>query len=298
MKPFAQILLLTLLSIQTTYAQDDLLGLLDEEDNKNPGPEYAYATFKAPRIINGQSVELTAKNELNFVIQHRFGEVGGGAYELWGLDQSTIRFGLEYGIFDWLDIGFGRSSYKKTYDGYLKLKFLRQQTGKHMVPVTVAAFSSVAVTTLKWDEPDLPDYFSNRLSFTSQLLIARKFGNTVSVQLSPSFVHRNLVETPQDQNDVFALGAGGRVKITSRMSINAEYFYQFDGYNKTVTFDAMAIGIDLETGGHVFQFLLTNSKGMIDPYFIADTTGDITKGGIFLGFNINRVFTLKKEVLE
>ena len=298
MKRFTQILLLTLLSIQTTYAQDDLLGLLEEEDNKNPGPEYAYATFKAPRIINGQSVELTAKNELNFVIQHRFGEVGGGAYELWGLDQSTIRFGLEYGIFDWLDIGFGRSSYKKTYDGYLKLKFLRQQTGKHMVPVTVAAFSSVAVTTLKWDEPDLPDYFSNRLSFTSQLLIARKFGNTVSVQLSPSFVHRNLVETPQDQNDVFALGAGGRVKITNRMSINAEYFYQFDGYNRTVTFDAMAIGIDLETGGHVFQFLLTNSKGMIDPYFIADTTGDITKGGIFLGFNINRVFTLNKEELK
>lgn len=286
---------LLLSSVKIALAQDDLLGLLEDEESKDPVSDYAYATFKTTRIINGQSVELTADKELSFVIQHRFGEVGGGVYELWGLDQSTIRFGLEYGLFRWLNVGFGRSSYKKTYDGYLKAKVLRQQTGKLNIPVTVSLFSSVAVTTLKWDRPDLPDYFSSRLNYTNQILIARKFGNAVSIQLSPSYVHRNLVETPQDQNDVYAIGLSGRVKLTNRMSINAEYFYQTDGYNKSVTFDAMSIGIDLETGGHVFQFLLTNSKGMIDPYFIADTTGDITKGGIFLGFNINRVFTLTKE---
>lgn len=295
MKRNLMLLLFTMLSLKAVYAQDDLLGMLEEEDTEDTVTQYTYATFKGQRVINGQSVELTAKNELTFVIQHRFGEVGGGAYELWGLDQSTIRFGLEYGVFNWLDVGFGRSSYKKTYDGYLKAKLLRQRTGAHPFPVTVAAFSSVAVSTLKWDQPALPDYFTNRLAFTNQLLIARKFGSAVSIQLSPSYVHRNLVETPQDQNDVYALGVGGRVKLTNRMSVNAEYFYQFDGYNKSVTFDAIAVGIDLETGGHVFQFMLTNSKGMIDPYFIADTTGDITKGGIYLGFNISRVFTLKKE---
>lgn len=295
MKRYIMLLMLTVSMLKVAKAQDDLLGLLEDEEDKNPETEYAYATFKASRVINGQSVELTSKNELTFVIQHRFGEVGGGAYELWGLDQSTIRFGLEYGVFNWLNVGFGRSSFKKTYDGYLKAKVFRQQRGAHTFPVTVALFSSIAATTLKWDQPELPDYLSSRLSFTNQVLIARKFGNAVSIQLSPSYVHRNLVETPQDQNDVYALGIGGRVKITNRMSINAEYFYQFEGYNKSVTFDALSVGIDLETGGHVFQFLLTNSKGMIDPYFIADTTGDITKGGIFLGFNISRVFTLKKE---
>lgn len=282
-------------SVRVVVAQDDLLGLLEEEESKDTVSEYTYATFKATRVINGQSVELTPERELSFVIQHRFGEVGGGIYELWGLDQSTIRFGLEYGVFSWLNVGLGRSSYKKTYDGYLKAKVLRQQTGKLAIPVTVTLFSSLAVTTLKWDQPDLPDYFSSRLYYTNQLLIARKFGNAVSIQLSPSYVHRNLVETPQDQNDVFAVGLSGRVKLTNRISINAEYFYQTEGFNKSVTFDAMSIGIDLETGGHVFQFLITNSKGMIDPYFIAETTGDISKGGIFLGFNINRVFTLTKE---
>lgn len=295
MKRYVMLLLLTILSLKAAHAQDDLLGMLEDEDTEDTVTQYTYATFKGQRVINGQSVELTAKNELTFVIQHRFGEVGGGAYELWGLDQSTIRFGLEYGIFNWLDVGFGRSSYKKTYDGYLKAKLLRQRTGSHPFPVTVTAFSSIAVSTLKWDQPTLPDYFSNRLAFTNQLLIARKFGSAVSIQLSPSYVHRNLVETPQDQNDVYALGVGGRVKVTNRMSVNAEYFYQFEGYNKSVTFDALAVGIDLETGGHVFQFMLTNSKGMIDPYFIADTRGDIAKGGIYLGFNISRVFTLKKE---
>lgn len=278
-----------------SYGQDDLLDILDEEENKEPIVEYAYATFKASRVINGQSVELTSKNELSFVIQHRFGKINGGFYELFGLDQSTIRFGFEYGVFKWLNIGIGRSSYKKTFDGTIKMRLVRQQTGAHTFPLTITTFSSMAASTLKWDDPDAVNYNSSRLAFTHQLLIARKFGNAISFQLSPSYVHRNFVETVEDQNDVYALGFGGRVKLTNRMSINAEYFYQLDGYNKTITNDAVAIGIDLETGGHVFQIMATNSKGMIDPYFIAETTGDISKGEIFLGFNISRVFSFSKE---
>lgn len=286
---------LLLLSFQLVYAQDDLLDLLAEEED--PVIDYAYATFKASRVINGQSVELTSKNELSFVIQHRFGKINEGFYGLFGLDQSTIRFGFEYGLLNWLNVGVGRSSFKKTFDGYLKMKIARQQSGAKNFPVTIDLFSSVAVSTLRTDQTEPPVYFSSRLFFTHQILIARKFGNAVSVQLSPSYVHRNLVETTKDQNDVYALGVSGRVKVTNRMSINAEYFYQFPGYNKTVTYDAVAVGIDLETGGHVFQILMTNSKGMIDPYFIADTNGDISKGEIYLGFNISRVFSFsKKEV--
>ena len=287
------LLCLMLLSVQVVYGQDDLLDLLAEEEA--PITDYAYATFKASRVINGQSVELTSKNELSFVIQHRFGKINEGFYGLFGLDQSTIRFGFEYGLFNWLNIGVGRSSFKKTFDGHIKMKIARQQTGATNFPVTIGLFSSMAVTTLKVDETEPPAYFSSRLFFTHQILIARKFGNAVSVQLSPSYVHRNLVETVEDQNDVYALGFAGRVKLTSRMSINAEYFYQFPGYNKSVTFDAVALGIDIETGGHVFQIMMTNSKGMIDPYFIADTNGDISKGEIYLGFNISRVFSFSKR---
>ena len=280
---------------QLGYAQEDLLDILDEEEKKEPITEYAYATFKATRVINGQSVELTSKNELTFVIQHRFGKLNEGFYGLFGLDQSTIRFGFDYGVFRWLNVGVGRSSYKKTFDGTIKMKIARQQTGARTFPVTIGLFTSIALSTLKWENPDIPNYYSSRLIYTSQILFARKFGNSVSVQLTPSYVHRNLVETVEDENDVYALGFAGRVKLTNRMAINAEYFYQFDGYNKLVTFDAMALGIDLETGGHVFQVMITNSKGMIDPYFIAETTGDIRKGEIYLGFNISRVFSFSKK---
>ena len=288
-------LLLLLATVHFGYSQEDLLDILEEEENKAPITEYAYATFKATRVINGQSVELTSKNELTFVIQHRFGKINEGFYGLFGLDQSTIRFGFEYGVFRWLNIGVGRSSFKKTFDGTLKLKIARQQTGARTFPLTIGLFSSVATSTLKWDDPDQPNYYTSRMSFTHQILIARKFGNAVSVQLSPSYVHRNMVATAEDQNDVYAVGFAGRVKLTNRMAINAEYFYQLDGYNKTVTFDAMALGIDIETGGHIFQVMVTNSKGMIDPYFIAETTGDITKGELYLGFNISRVFSFSKK---
>ena len=288
-------ILLLLAVVHFGYSQEDLLDILEEEENKAPITEYAYATFKASRVINGQSVELTSKNELSFVIQHRFGQINEGFYGLFGLDQSTIRFGFEYGVFRWLNIGVGRSSFKKTFDGTLKLKIARQQTGARTFPVTIGLFSSVATSTLRWDDTDIPNYYSSRLSFTHQLLITRKFGNSVSVQLSPSYVHRNFVETAEDQNDVYALGIAGRVKLTNRMAINAEYFYQMDGYNKTVTRDAVAVGIDLETGGHVFQVMVTNSKGMIEPYFIAETTGDISKGELYLGFNISRVFSFSKK---
>ena len=288
-------ILLLLAVVHFGYSQEDLLDILEEEENKAPITEYAYATFKASRVINGQSVELTSKNELSFVIQHRFGKINEGFYGLFGLDQSTIRFGFEYGVFRWLNIGVGRSSFKKTFDGTIKLKIARQQTGARTFPITIGLFSSVALSTLKWDDTDIPNYYSSRLSFTHQVLIARKFGNAVSVQLSPSYVHRNFVETTEDQNDVYALGFAGRVKLTNRMAINAEYFYQMDGYNKTVTHDAVAVGIDLETGGHVFQIMVTNSKGMIDPYFIAETTGDIAKGELYLGFNISRVFSFSKK---
>ena len=281
--------------VSAGYAQEDLLDILEEEEKKAPITEYAYATFKATRVINGQSVELTSKNELTFVIQHRFGKINEGFYGLFGLDQSTIRFGFEYGVFRWLNIGVGRSSFKKTFDGTIKLKIARQQTGARTFPLTIGLFSSVATSTLKWDDPDRPNYYTSRMSFTHQILIARKFGNAVSVQLSPSYVHRNMVATAEDQNDVYAMGFAGRVKLTNRMAINAEYFYQLDGYNKSVTFDALALGIDMETGGHVFQVMVTNSKGMIDPYFIAETTGDISKGELYLGFNISRVFSFSKK---
>lgn len=283
------------LSSVPSQAQDDLLQLLEEETADEETIDYTFATFKATRIINGQSVEMTSGGVLSFIIQHRFGKISDGIEEFFGLDQATIRFGLEYGISDRLNVAIGRNSFQKTYDGYLKFKLLRQSTGAKNFPFSMVLFSNIAINSSDFPEPDRKNYFTSRLSFTHQLLIARKFSKSFSLQLSPTLVHRNLVETNEEENDIPALGIGGRMKLSSRVSLNAEYFYQFSEINREKTFDSFSVGLDIETGGHVFQLHFTNSKGMIERYFITETNEDFFKGDIFFGFNINRVFTISAK---
>lgn len=274
-----------------SYGQDlmDMLG--DDEANTT---DYTYATFKATRIINGQSIELPPKGALNFVISHHFGRINQGAYEFFGLDQANIRFGFEYGFTDWLSAGIGRTSVNKTYDGSLKAKILRQSSGKRNMPITLTWFSNATISSLKWQEPDRKNYFTSRMEFAHQLLIARKFGSRVSLQLMPTYVHRNLVETIADENDVFAVGAGGRIKITNRMAVTGEYYYVLPGKTADDFHNSFSIGLDLETGGHVFQVYLTNSQGLIEEQFIPRTSGNWGDGDIHIGFNINRTFQIVK----
>lgn len=272
-------------------AQDDLMNLLNEEE---PTKQYAYATFKTTRVVLGQSVENPATGTLQFLIEHNFGRINQGAYELFGLDQSTIRLGLEYGINDWLTVSLGRSSYEKTVDGAIKAKLLRQSTGKRNMPVSVIFYSNTTVNGLKWQDETRKNYFSSRLAFTHQLLIARKFSNAFSFQISPTLIHKNLVATRSEPNDIYALGAGGRIKLTQRTSLNAEYFHAFNGNEDKLYKDAIALGFDIETGGHVFQLRVSNAQPMFERAFITETTGDFTKGDIYFGFTVNRVFTIVK----
>src|SRR5688572_16449848 len=184
------LLLFTFFAISpTVFAQDDLLSLIEDE---KPQTEFAKASFKTTRVINSQSLENTAPSVLDMKISHRFGPLNGGAYELFGLDAATIRIGLDYGISDHLMIGVGRSSVQKTYDGFLKMKLLRQSSGARNMPVSIIWFSSVALNTLKWQNPERNNYFSSRLAYTHQLILGRKFSEGFSLQLMPSVVHRNL----------------------------------------------------------------------------------------------------------
>lgn len=292
-KTFASFLL-ALLTV-SLVAQDDLMDLLNE--NALPEINLTTATFKSTRIMNGHSVERMPPGQLDFRISHRFGTVNTGAYEFFGLDQANIHFSLEYGIFDWMMIGVGRGTYEKTYDAFTKLTLLRQSSGARVMPVTVSFFTSAALRTNKWPDPDRANYFSSRLAYTSQLLIARKISQGLSLQLTPSYVHRNLVATELDPNDLWAMGAGGRLKLSKRISLNAEYFYLVNAdntYLSSPVYNPLSLGIDIETGGHVFQIILTNSLAMIEKGFIGETTGRWLNGDIHIGFNISRVFTLKK----
>jgi len=284
---------LCLLIFTSTLAQKDLMDILD--DTTTQEINYTTATFKSTRVMNGHSIEKMPPGQLDFRISHRFGTLNSGPYEFFGLDQSSIHFGLEYGILKWLMAGIGRGTYEKTYDGFCKFTILRQSSGARLIPVSVSALSSVAITSVKWSDPDRTNYFSSRLSYVQQLLIARKVNQSFSVQIAPTFVHRNNVATEFDPNDLYAIGAGGRMKLTRRISFNAEYYYTVNrgSYMSQTVYDPLSVGFDIETGGHVFQLIFTNSLAMIEKGFIGETTGSWTKGDIHFGFNISRVFTLK-----
>lgn len=252
------------------------------------------ATFKSTRIINGHSIEQSKLNQLDFRISHRFGTLNEGAYGLFGLDYSTIHFSLEYGITDWLNIGLGRASQNKTYDTFAKLKILRQSNGLKTMPISLSYVTSIELNTLKSSNFILRNDAS-RLNFIHQFLIARKFNENLSIQLSPTFIHRNLVKTELDKNDIYALGIGARYKLSKRVSLNGEYFLASNSNNSISlpkTYNVMSLGIDLETGGHVFQIMITNSQGMREGTFVPKTTENWFDGDIHLGFNISRVFSL------
>jgi len=277
------------------FAQDDLMNLLNKDAPKETN--YTTATFKSTRIMNGHSIERMPQGQLDVRISHRFGTINSGAYNFFGLDQSNIHLGLEYGIFNWLMVGVGRSEYEKTFDGFAKFSILRQSTGAKVMPVSVSVLTSIALKTLKFPDQTRTNYFTSRLAYVGQILIARKISEALSVQLTPSYVHRNLVATELDPNDIFAIGAGARVKILKRISLNAEYYYITNPktYMSQQIYDPLSVGFDIETGGHVFQLFFTNSLGMTEKQFIGGTTGQWKKGDIHFGFNISRVFTLKKH---
>ena len=274
------------------HAQDDLLSL--GEENK-PVTSYADAGFKSTRVINSHSFENVAAGVLDFRIAHRFGYLNSGAYNLFGLDDATIRIGADYGITNRLMIGIGRSSVGKTYDGFVKYKLLRQSSGARNMPITAVYVAGIAVQTLKWTNPDWTNRFSSRLFYTHQLLLGRKFSESFSLQLMPTLVHRNLVMNETDDHDIFALGVAARQKLSKHIALNAEYYFNKPGQLEDSFRNSFSIGFDIETGGHVFQLHFTNSTAMIEKGFIAETTGNWLDGDIHFGFNISRVFPLKKD---
>lgn len=254
-------------------------------------PAVVKGTFKGTYILNTSSVENIGKGVLQVMIMHRFGRISDGAYELFGLDNATIRLGLDYGVTDRLLVTVGRSSFQKAFDASLKYRILRQSTNKGQ-PVSLSLNTGITYTNLRY--PDKP-YMNGkyRTDYFTQLLLARKFSTKFSLQLTPSWIHYNLVPEAIDKNNVFVLGAGGRIKLTKRLSINAEYNYLFN--NQVVTnkvYNSLSAGLDIETGGHVFQFVFSNSRGLIPTVFLPQTTDSWGDGGIYFGFNISRVFSV------
>ncbi|MEY8761298.1 DUF5777 family beta-barrel protein [Chryseobacterium tongliaoense] len=276
------LLLLSMLSSALAFSQEDLLK---DIDTIKTNTENSQPAFKALQIVTGQSTKLSAKNEWYIVVAHRFGDISTGFKNFFGLDDASTKLGVIYGATDWLSLNLSRETNQKTFELGGKYRLLRQNDS---FPVDVVGYNVMAINT-DLDKDNYPHLqFGDRLSYLTQALISRRFSDDFSLQLTPSYVHKNLYEPNIEDKNQFLAGLGGRYKISKRISINAEYFVNFD--NHSFYKNPLSLGMDIETGGHVFQLLFSNSQLNSDIGYLTNATGNWGKGHIYFGFNLYRVF--------
>jgi len=270
---------------QLAFSQDDLLSEIDSDSTRT---SYATAAFKGLKIVNFESTKLVAKKELTLVVSHRFGSIENGFDSFFGLDDAVTKLNFIYGITDALNIGVSRSSFQKTYEVSTKYRLLRQQ--ENGFPFTIVGFNAILINSAL-DKDNLPKLeFKHRLGYTAQFIISRKINSNFSVALIPTFFHDNYVAINNQDNSQFAIGFGGRHKIGKRLSINADYGVHLNRGDNSPFNNPLSIGIDLETGGHVFQMHFTNAQAMNANGYLGQASGDWTEGNIYFGFNLSRVF--------
>lgn len=277
-------ILILFFTVSTFYAQEDLLSEFDSV----PSVTFKSAAFKGLKIVNFESTKMVSKGELYFVTSHRFGSVNTGIKDFFGLDQAVTRLNFIYGISDGINIGVSRSSFLKIYESSLKLRLVREK--KNGFPFTIVSSNNILVNTAL-DSQFLPGLeFENRLGYTAQLLISKKFNKNFSLQLMPTFFHDNLVAIDEQENSQYVLGIGGRHKLTKRLSFNFDYGLHMNRASNSPFKNPLSVGIDIETGGHVFQLHFTNAQPMNTNGFLGQGTGDWGSGDFFFGFNLSRVF--------
>ncbi|MBD0825079.1 DUF5777 family beta-barrel protein [Aestuariibaculum marinum] len=266
------------------HAQDDLLDEIDTDVSS----QYASAAFKGLKIVNFESTKLVAKGEFTFVVAHRFGSLENGIDTFFGLDDAVTRLNFIFGITDDINVSISRSSFQKIYEAAAKYTLLKQQNNGF--PLTVVGYNSILINT-GLEKNNLPLLeFKHRLGYTAQVLVSRKVNSNLSLELAPTFFHDNYVAIDEQDNSQFALGFGGRYKLGKRWSLNADYGWHLNRADNSPFKNPLSIGIDLETGGHVFQMHFTNAQGMNTNTFLGQSTGDWSDGNIYFGFNLSRVF--------
>ena len=276
-------------------AQDDLLSEIDTTATDVT----VESAFKSLKIVNLESTKLAAKGDFYFIVAHRFGFIDKGFDDFFGLDNANTQLKFLYGVNDWLTLHIGRSGFQETYDLAAKYRLYAQK--EYGFPVSIVGFNSVAINS-ELKEEDYPNLkFENRLSYVAQVLISRKFSDKLSLEIAPSVFHENtlrdildennavILPNPQD-NTQFAVGLGGRYKLTSRWSVNVDYAAHLNRASQSNYKNPLSIGVDLETGGHVFQMHFTNAQAMHETGYLGQTVGDWSKGEIAFGFNLVRVF--------
>ncbi|HET9744681.1 MAG TPA: DUF5777 family beta-barrel protein [Chitinophagaceae bacterium] len=278
-------------SLIRLHAQDDLLSLVGEDKPKKEFVEYS---FKSSRVIMSHSLETIRPGVMDLRILHRFGNINGGAYEFFGLDNATMRMGFDFGLTKNIMIGIGRSTNKKELDGFIKYRLIHQARNEGF-PFSLLLVSGGSLTTLRATDTTRKNYFSSRMGYYGQAVVGSKLSEGFTIQLMPTVVHRNLVPTVDDPNDLFAVGVGSRLRLSRRVSLNIDYYYRLNPNEADGTKNPLSVGFDIETGGHVFQLHFTNAVGMNEKVFLTETTNNWAKGDIQFGFNISRSFQIKRK---
>lgn len=294
LKLYALIAAVCVFANAATAQDEDLLSMVGGDEK--PKKERVKYAFKSPRVINSHSIEFLNPGTLDFRILHRFGQLDQGYKNFFGLDQASMRMSFDFGIMHNLMAGVGRSTFKKELDAFVKYAPIRQSTGgKLNSPVTVALVSGITMDGMDWADPSRTNYFTSRLAYYFQAVIGRKFSEGFSLQVSPTMVHKNLVKLESDPNNIYALGIGGRLKVSKRVALTWDYNHVLVGMPDSGYYHPLSVGVDIETGGHVFQLHFSNATGMNERAFITETTGNWSKGEVRFGFNLSRVFQLKKH---
>ena len=275
-----------LFSFVFSNAQDDLLKELDNDSI--PKKEIESAAFKGLQVCTMQSTKLASKGEWYFMVAHRFGDLTEGFDNFFGLDNALTKIGGLYGVTEWLTLGFSRQTYNRIYELTVKYKFADQEINGF--PVTIVGYNTMDINSnlSKEEFPYLKT--SNRFAFSTQLPVSRKFSNAFSLEVNPIYIRKNVYEPMFEKADNFLLALGGRHKLSKRISLNAEYAFRLNARETSFYHNPVTVGMDVETGGHVFQLVFSNSQPMNDVSYFTSATG-ITKGkGIYFGFNLYRVF--------
>lgn len=267
------------------FSQENLLAQIDSDSVPDVSAD---ATFKGLKIVNFESTKLVAKKQLTLIVSHRFGSIENGFDTFFGLDDAVTRLNFVYGISDGFNIGISRSSYQKIYEGSVKYKLVNQR--ENGFPVTIVGYHSLMINTAL-EKDNLPKLqFKHRLAYATQVLVSRKVNTRFSVEFAPTLFHDNYVAINDQDNTQVALGFGGRYKLGKRWSINMDYGLHLNRTASSPYRNPLSVGIDLETGGHVFQMHFTNAQPMNTNGFLGQASGDWADGNIYFGFNLSRVF--------
>jgi hypothetical protein len=285
-------LVVSFLCIASLHTNAQTESLMTGLEDSTPVTQKVTGAFKSTRVINAHSIEMLAKGNLDFRILHRFGFVSDGIKQFFGLDQASMRMSFDYGITNNFTIGIGRSTFRKEIDMFAKTRIVQQTRGAKEFPFSLVVAAGYAVHTEESFTAVKPD-IADRSSYYLQSIIGRKFNSKFSMQLSPIFVHTNFPVVLTDDQNIFAIGGGLRYKVSKRMAVTLDYHKPFGKLDDSFT-APLSIGVDIETGGHVFQLHFSNTTGMNERAYVTQTTGDFFKGDIRFGFNLSRMFKIGK----